>query len=195
MNKMPESISGYSQIEYLTVFITIIFGVVATEYFNGWRNMLRYRKTIKIYPLHLLWTIFTFLTLIQNWYGIWPRTRFLNHGLFYFFYALVPMLVFHFITVILFPTMKVNHFIDFKQYYLENSKTFFRLYAIYFLFTIISSFIYSDIGNIFLQNALRVLGLTLALLASHFKDKVKFHYAFVTLSFLALFQFLLALPK
>ena len=192
---MPDAINGYSQIEYLTVFITIIFGVVATEYFNGWGNMLRYRKTIKIYPLHLLWTIFTFLTLIQNWYGIWPRTRFLNHNLFYFFYALVPMLVFHFITVTLFPTMKLNQEINFKQYYLENARTFFRLYAIYFLFTIVSSYIYNDIGNVLFQNILRGFGLVLSLLAAHYKDKIQFHYGFAILFFFALFQFLLALPK
>ena len=66
MNEMPEIIGGFSQIEYLTIFNTIIFGIISSEYFGGWGNMFRHRNTIKIDYTHLFWTIFAFLTLIQN---------------------------------------------------------------------------------------------------------------------------------
>ena len=80
--KMPNLIEGFSQVEYLTVFNAIVFGVIASEFFSGWGSMVRHRQTIKMYWFHLSWSVFAFLTLINNWFGDWPRTADINDNIF-----------------------------------------------------------------------------------------------------------------
>lgn len=195
MERMVENILGFTQVEYLIVFNTIIFGIVASEYFTGWGDMLRYRKEIKVYPLHFLWTIFSFLTLIQIWYGIWPRTVYINKSIIYFFYALVPMFIFHLISVALFPRLTLKENRNLVKYYFQNSRLLFILYAVYFATTILSSYIYDDKGDVLTQNVIRFAGVLFSLLGAYFNRKVWLHYLFLIIGFFALSLFILAIPS
>lgn len=196
MEQMPGNIGGLSHTEYLVVFNTIIFGVVASEFFAGWGTMLRHRSQIKLSLIHLAWTIFAFLTLIQNWYGIWPRTAFINQGFFYFLYALIPMLMFHLITVVLFPSPKLlSSSINLEKHYFDNSRVLYILFAVYLCFSISSSFVYVDRGDVLAQNIMRLGGIVLCLSAAYF-DKVKWlHIIFLSIGFGTLIEFIFKIPK
>lgn len=195
MEKMPIEIGGFSQVEYLAVFITILFGVVASEFFMGWGNILRNRATNKPYWLHLTVTVFSFLTLIQNWYGIWPRTKYINENFLFFFYSMVPMLIFHLKTVALFPNADDSKHVDYKEYYKKNVRLLFILLAVYFALTISSSLIYVDKGNVLVQNLLRCFGVIFSLVIAFFNKKTWIQILFVIVGFLALAQFIMAIPK
>lgn len=191
---MPIDIEGLSHIEYLIVFNTILFGVVASEFFTGWGNMLRFRDQVKFNLLHFMWTLFAFLTLIQNWYGIWPRTRFLNDNIVYFFYSLVPMFVFHLITVALFPNIKEGKFVDFKVYYEKNARMLFILFGVYFVLTISSSYIYVDSGDVLMQNIMRGGAAIFSFIAAYFNNKKILQALFLILGFAGLINFILSIP-
>ncbi len=196
MDKMPIEIGGYSQLEYLTVFNAIVFGVIATEYFGGWGNMLRFRSAMKFYPLHFLWTVFSFITLIQNWFGIWPRVEYINNNVLYFFYSLVPMFVFHLLSVLLFPNARISsEKLNFKRFYFSNSRMFFIIYSLYFLVAISSSFVYEDLGDVFKQNIIRGGGLLFSLSCAYWNKNALLHYIFLAVSFAGLAQFLMFIPK
>lgn len=192
---MPVDIDGFSHIEYLIVFNTIIFGLVAGEYFTGWGSMLRYRDNVKTYWLHFVWTIFSFLLIIQNWYGIWPRTRFIDDHIGFFIYSLVPMFIYHLISVTLFPSFKKRKAVDLKEHFIKQSRVMFILFAIYFLFTIISSFVYQDVGDVNKQNILRAIGLALSLIAAKFYRVIWLHLLLLAMGFGGLISFVLAIPK
>ncbi len=181
MKHMPINIEGFDHIEYLLVFNTVVFGVVATEFFTGWGNMLRHRENVKVYALHFGWTIFMFLTFIQNWYGIWPRTQFINDNFLFFGYSLVPMIIYHLITEALFPHFKAGEEIDFEQHYFKNSRTLFILLAVYFSITVLSSFVYVDEGNVLNQNLIRVSGFTFSILCAIWNRKIWLHLMFLVL--------------
>lgn len=193
--EMPIDIQGFSQVEYLTVFYTIVFGVIATEYFSGWGSMLRHRKKVSLYPVHLVWSLFAFLTLIQNWYGIWPRVKFINTSILYFIFGLLPLFMFYLMSVVLFPKIRFSTHQDYKQHYLENSRVLFILFAAYLLITIIASFVYEDIGDVVMQNVLRACGLALAVTGAIFHRKINYHIFFLTLMFGGLSAFILFIPK
>lgn len=195
MEKMPLEIGGFSQVEYLAVFITILFGVVASEFFVGWGNILRNREHNKPYWLHLALTIFTFLTLIQNWYGIWPRTYYINHSFAYFFYSMIPMLIFHLISVALFPSTGTEEKLDYKSFYEKNTQLVYILYAIYFISTISSSFIYEDKGDTLTQNIIRFGGVIFCLLIAYFHKLKWIQIIYLAISFIALIKFISVIPK
>lgn len=192
---MPEVIDGFTHTEYLTVFVAIIFGYVGAEYFVGWGSMIRNRVIIRIYWQHLMWTVFAFLVLIQNWWGIWPRTRVINDNIYYFLYSLVPIFLFHLISVVLFPNFVQHEKTDMKEYFYRNSRWFFALLSAYFVSTIISSFVYPDMGNVLIQNIIRSMGVMLALAAAYF-DQVKIlHYILLIIGYISLAGFFIALPS
>ena len=141
-----------------------------------------------------MWTLFAFLTLIQNWYGIWPRTRFINDNIIYFFYSLVPMFVFHLITVVLFPNIKEGKFVDFKVYYDKNARMLFILFGVYFILTISSSYIYVDSGNVTMQNVMRGAAASFSFIAAYFNSKKILQAIFLILGFAGLLNFILAIP-
>ena len=192
---MPELIDGFSQVEYLTVFNAIIFGVIASEFFNGWGTMVRYRDTIKIYWLHLAWSIFAFLTLIQNWFANWPRTHYINDSILTFLWSLVPMFLFHLISVIIFPGAKYIDNIDFKQYYIKNARALYLVFGIYLISTIIGPLVYKDVGNVLEQNILRLTGIALCFTAVYFKKTLWYQALFLILMYIGLIVFVTAIPK
>ncbi|MEM9859029.1 MAG: hypothetical protein AAF843_16845 [Bacteroidota bacterium] len=193
--QMPEVINGFTHAEYLTVFIAIIFGYIGAEYFIGWGAMIRNRSMIKVNWQHLLWTIFAFLVFIQNWWGIWPRTEVLTHNIYYFLYALLPIFIFHLISVVLFPDFKFTIKKDMEVHFYDNSRWFFALLAIYFVSTIVSSFVYPDIGNVVIQNVIRLAGVILAIAAAYFHQARKLHYTVLIIGYISLAGFFIALPS
>lgn len=198
MDQMPKIIEGFTHTEYLIVFSAIIFGYVGAEYFQGWGALLRNRNHIKAYWQHTLWTIFAFTLFIQNWWGIWPRTKLIDENIFYFFYSLVPIFLFYIISVILFPdfkSMDKNTTIDLKEYFYSNTRYLFGLFSLYFVFTIISSFVYPDIGNVFIQNMIRLFGVLLAAGAAYFHQNKVLHAIFLIIGYAALIRFFIALPS
>lgn len=193
-DKVPDVIGGFTHTEYLTVFNAIIFGYVGAEYFQGWGAIIRNRRNIKAYWQHLLWTVFAFVMFIQNWWGIWPRVSDINESIFFFIYSLLPIFLFYLISVILFPDFKNNEQMDMKEYFYSNTRWLFALFAVYFVFTIVSSFVYHDIGNVLIQNIIRSGGVLLAATAAYFNKTVWLHIIFLLIGYYMLIQFFLALP-
>lgn len=198
MEGMPKIIEGFTHNEYLTVFSAIIFGYVGAEYFQGWGALIKNRRHLQSYWQHTLWTIFSFTLFIQNWWGIWPRTRLINESIFYFIYSLVPVFLFYIISVILFPdfnNVEESKTHDMKAYFYNNTRYLFGLFAIYFVLTIISSFVYPDMGNVLIQNIIRSLGVVLAVIAAYFHKNKVIHIIFLVIGYAALIRFFLALPS
>lgn len=194
MDKMPNIIGDFSHTEYLVVFNTIIFGVIATEYFGGWGAMLRNRRTLKFSWLHFAWTIFSFMVLVQNWYGVWPRTKYITYNFLYFLFSLIPLLLYYLISITLFPSSKDKE-TDLGNYFMQNARPLLILHAVYFSFTIAASFVYEDSGNILIQNSVRSFAIILSIIGAYWYDKKGLHYLFLAIGFAGLIQFILAIPK
>lgn len=197
MDKMPELIEGFSQIEYLLIFNAIVFGAIASEYFSGWGGMLRSRDRLVFSPLQFIWSVFAFMLLVQNWFGTWPRSKYINDSVVYFYFSLIPMLLFYLISVVLFPQMKIGDQVDFRKHYAKNSRILFIIFGSYLVFTIVGSFVYldKDKGDIFTQNLIRVVGIVLCVLSAVFDKKTWIHYIFLVLNFVGLILFILSIPK
>jgi hypothetical protein len=197
MDKMPELIEGFSQIEYLLIFNAIVFGAIASEYFSGWGAMLRNRENVTFSLIQFIWSIFAFMLLVQNWFGIWPRSKYINDGVAYFYFSLIPMLLFYLISVVLFPQMKVNSPVNFQLHYEKNVRILFILFAGYLLFTIVGSFIYldKDKGNILYQNLIRVAGIILCLISAYYEEKKWIHYICLGMHMVGLVIFIFQIPK
>lgn len=119
--------------DYLLVFISIIVGYVVTEFFNGWGTLLRNRKQIKFYWLHLFWTFNFFIQLIENWWWLWGNRIKLAEHVWYFIFSLVSPLIFYLISVFLFPKLEDDKINDFERYYYKNVNPLFSLFSMLML--------------------------------------------------------------
>ena len=194
---MPEILEGFSQVEYLIIFSAIVFGAIAGEYFSGWGNLLRYRHKTKFSPIQFAWSIFAFLLLIQNWFGSWPRAKFVNDNALYFYFSLIPLLLFYLMSILMFPERKKekDHVLNFKEHYNKNSRALFIVFGIYLLFTIVGSYVYKDVGNVLAQNILRTIAIALCIFGAIFNEKKWIHVIFLTMHYIGLIIFIYQLAR
>jgi len=193
---MPDMIEGFSQVEYLLIFNAIVFGAIASEYFSGWGAMLRNRNSIIFSPLQFIWSVFAFLLMIHNWFGNWPRAKYINDGAVFFYFSIIPMLIFYLISVVLFPKIESDKTINFKRHYTFNARILFILFGIYLLFTIVGSYVYldKDKGDVLGQNIIRGIGILFCVLSAIFSHKYWIHYIFLSLNFIGLLIFISRIP-
>lgn len=187
-------VDGFSYVEYLIVFNAIIYGFITSMYLTGWGNMIQNRKRLTISIEHLAWTIFSFVLFVSNWYGAWHRVEFINVHIGYFFYTLLPILLFYFISALLFPSFRTNgEDIDFQVHLDDNRRGIFAVYALYFLLSIVSGLVYLENDLIDNQNIIRLLGCLFACFAMVTKKR-GVHIAFLIGGFLMLVVFFATLP-
>lgn len=187
-------VDGFSNVEYLIVFNAIICGFITSMYLTGWGNMIQNRKRLTISIEHLGWTIFSFVLFVSNWYGAWHRVEFINLHIGYFFYTLLPILLYYFISALLFPSFRNNgEDIDFQVHLDQNKRGIFGVYAVYFMLSIVSGLVYFENDLIDTQNIIRLSGVLFASFAM-FTKKRGVHLAFLIGGFIMLVVFFLTIP-
>src|SRR4051812_7211747 len=109
---IPDQFNGFSRIEYLSVFVALLYGFVVAEYFLGWGKMFRKRESIIYSYEHIAWTIIFFLVIVMNYYSMWFRVAYLELGFFYYLLVFIPILIFYFASIYLFPEFDGEHELD-----------------------------------------------------------------------------------
>lgn len=114
---MKPCIESFSVIEYLSIFTAFIYGYVATRFLYGWGNMINFRQSIRFSQEHLLWTLLTFVLLIDVWWGSWSKSLHVADHTLLYFASLLPSLIFYLISVLLFPPLSDEKFLDLRNYF------------------------------------------------------------------------------
>jgi hypothetical protein len=137
-------IQSFSYAEYLMMFTAFIYGYVATRFFSGWRAMINHRHSIRFSLEHLVWTLFSFGLLIYVWWGSYNETKLFKDKLGFYYLSLASPLAFYLISMILFPAMGEDHFIDLEIYFDRIRKRIFLALAVLFFIFQIEYFVFKD---------------------------------------------------
>lgn len=180
-----ESIDGFSKVEYLITFYAILFGIVAFEYFQGWGLLLQFYNEIRIYWVHLLWSVFTFGMLVDIWWISWTRVSFVSINIGYFTISLLTPFLFYIGSVILFPDFDRKDNRDLKEYFYKVKKWFFLVFGMYFLINIVNSYFYNEIDIYPEQNLYRFAGILFCIPAILTNNQL-FHKIFAVLAIVLL---------
>ena len=124
--------------EYISTLLSIIIGLGITHLLIGISRLINNPKGVKIYWIHLVWTLFIFIYMIAFW---WFEYKFssINEWTFqlYLFIILYTVLLF-FLCVINMPF----HFPEnFKDYYFKSRKWFFSVLLIINIVDVIDGFL------------------------------------------------------
>lgn len=161
-----------SIVEYLSVFTTFVYGYVCTRFFSGWSAMINFRHSIRFSKEHLFWTLLAFGLLIDVWWGSWNKTINLHKHVVLYYYSLVSPLVFYIISIILFPPLSDEKFLDLKAYFHRVEKRNYLAFTGLFISFLFDSIFFSDIPQ---EDIYYNLGAIALAVGGYFSTSIIFH--------------------
>lgn len=105
--------------EFLMVLASVVIGLGITEILGGWANLLRARKSTRLYWVHLLLQIGVFLALLQQWWELWDLKSLDELSFFAVLTTLAPLILLFLIAHLLFPPRSETA--DLETYYYEQA--------------------------------------------------------------------------
>lgn len=150
-----DSVGGFSRIEYLAIFTAIVFGFTISEFFAGWGAMIRARQRVVHDPIHVGWTILTFLLSILIWWGTWTNHAFIGNSIAYFYYSLLLPLLLYLVTVFLFPRMDGSEPLNGREYFHQNAPLLCILYALLLACLVLNSVVFDEYAFFHVKNAFK----------------------------------------
>ncbi len=163
---MPQEILGYSQIEYLSVFVSFLYAFIVAEFFTGWARMLRNRHSIVVDAGHLLYSIIFFWILILNWFALWSQMEFLVRGFHYFVLVCMPIVLAYFAAVLMFPDFDKEH--DLNSYFLKNFKMISITTSLFILVNLVIALMLGTASLTSVSTIVRIINPTLLLVVGLF---------------------------
>lgn len=168
-------VQGFSMLEYLTVYITFIYGFVASRYLNGWAMLLNNLNHLRISKMHLTWTFLAFGLMLDIWWNSYSRGMFMERNVLNFILTLVVPLMFYFLSAFLFPLeLLKGTYYDFRVFFEKHKKSFSVLMGLILLSNFVIANMAQYITLLTIENYIRLGGIMLALSAAVIDSKI-FH--------------------
>ena len=134
-----------SKVEFLSVFIGIIFGLAVVDLVQKWRGL---RES---YWEYSLWSLGLFLVSLVNWYNLYDRIEIVVVSFANFVLVLTVPLTFY-VAVMIFTPEKEDK--DTKAYFFDKRKLFFGLLFIFLILNWIIMFLTDDFQQFWWLNYL-----------------------------------------
>jgi hypothetical protein len=114
---------------HLSVLISVILGLALTHLLRGLSKLIQQRTTVKIYWVHVVWTINLIAYVLAVWWGManWNKLQTWTTELF-FFLSLYSIVIFM-LSSQLFPA-EFPADMDFERYYFANNRWIFGMMTV-----------------------------------------------------------------
>lgn len=115
--------------EYIALLASIVIALGITRVLTGVGKILQLRGSLRIYWLHLVWTVNVLLWLLLNWWILYRWRAFESWNFFLFLFVLISPIVAFLLSALLLPEPLEPGY-DLKQHYFGNTRPFFVLAAL-----------------------------------------------------------------
>lgn len=177
-------IEGFSLTEYLTIFLTFLYGAVASRFFMGWGHIYNNWETVTISKKYLAWTLLAFGLLMDMWYGSWEREPYISGNIWIFFLVLTIPIAYYLLSVVIFPD-KIDKENDFFEFYQKNVRSIVVLFGATLVANLIVANALEEVQIITAKNIFRVSAIGLATSAIYI-NRLKFYDVVLILGWLLL---------
>ena len=166
---------GFSFVEYLTVFLTFIYGFVTYRFLEGWGIIITNFRKLNLGLDYIPWTIIAFLLMLDMWWGTWAREEFLPRSILYFFISLMVPVLYYFMSAVMFPLELLNQgYVRLNQYYFRNNRIICLLLGLILLSNGIVSLVMEENEFFSSENLFRIIGIGLSI-AGMSSPKLLYH--------------------
>ena len=154
---------GFSFVEYLTVFITFIYGFVASRFLHGWGVLLKGYRTIPCGTEYIAWTLLAFGLMMDMWWNSWQRGVFIERSIVNFMFALSVPLLFYFFSAALFPVELIQSgYTNMKSYFERHKMATFLLLGLIMVSNFVIANLASDGDLLTAENFMRLIAIAMA---------------------------------
>lgn len=177
-----------SRFEYLSVLLSIVIAFAMSETLSGWGQMIRMRDRVRVYPLHLGWSVLAVLLMVQWWWGFWEYREVADLGFFGFLAVLSEPITLVLLSFVLMPHPAELGSRDLRAEYFRNRRWIFGLAALLLVELVIVDALVAGQPFWHPENAVRGAGLGL-LAALAISDDERLHAALLALAYALLVAF------
>jgi hypothetical protein len=156
--------NGFSFTEYLTVFITFIYGFVTWRFLEGWGLIIIHFKKLKIGYDYLPWTVMGFLLMLDIWWGSGAREAYLSVNILYFLLAMAVPILFYFFSSVIFPLELLRSgFVSLNHHYSQNKKALCVFFGMILVSNSVVANVMEETSFLSLENMFRFFGIVLSI--------------------------------
>jgi hypothetical protein len=114
---------------YVSVIMSVVIGLGLSQLLTGTAELVKARRRIKFYWVHLLWIPLIFVGHIFLWWTMWNLRLIRNWNFFSFLVLLLAPVLLYVAAAFLIPRVESDVFINLREYFYENSSAFFGVIA------------------------------------------------------------------
>ena len=148
-----------SQFEFSIVIVSIVIAIAITEVLATWGRMIRYRRRVRPYWVHVGWMALVLLLAIQFWWSLWEIREWPGWNYFQYVLSLVPFFTLVVLTFLLCPDMAAEGHGELETYFFENASWFFALVTAFILQLMVINPLLRDEPWVGPENGIRLLAL------------------------------------
>jgi len=126
-----------TRFDHIMIMVSIVIGLGVIKFLTDFGSFIEKAPEISTYPPHTVWTIVTFILLVQLWWAIWSYRLILDKKWTYLDYVIV-LLAGTFLYMageLALPTVK-NDPIDLEEYFESVSFSYFLCISIYLILSL-----------------------------------------------------------
>lgn len=117
---------------HVRTIMGMVLGLSLARLVNGLTRFVQHPGSVKIYPVHIGWVIFLFISIIHFWWYEFHLSLVSEWTFPIYFFLILYTMIFAALTALLFPD-QMNDYGGFEQYFDLRKKWFFGLLALTFL--------------------------------------------------------------
>jgi hypothetical protein len=179
-------VMGFSFVEYLTVFITFIYGFVAARFLYGWSLILKNFRDIPCSREYIGWTALAFALMMDIWWNSWRRGSFIEASIVNFILSLSVPLMFYFFSAAILPVELLHSGrTNLREFFEQHRVPIFVLLGLILAFNTTLANMAASTPVTTAENMVRFTSITFAVIAIFFRHKW-FHRAVLATGWLLL---------
>ena len=105
--------------EFYMILLSVVIGLALSEFLTGTANLIRTRRTVKLYWLHIFFQVAVFIALFQQWWESWELRYIPELTVWAVLTLLASPLLLFLLAHLLYP--RVTEGVDLKDYYFRQA--------------------------------------------------------------------------
>ncbi|CAA9517280.1 MAG: hypothetical protein AVDCRST_MAG62-893 [uncultured Sphingomonas sp.] len=112
---------------YLSVLLSIILGLAVQQVLQGYRALILSRRSVRFYPLPLVWSVLVLAMVTQHWWASFALTERTDWSFAAFATTLVQTGLIYMLAAIVLPDVSPIEQLDLKDHYFREVRAFFGM--------------------------------------------------------------------
>ena len=114
---------------YVSVIFSVVIGLGLSHLLTGIVELVKARRRVRFYWVHLVWVALTFVGHIFLWWTMWNLRLLRDWNFFSFLLILLAPVLLYAAASFLLPKVEPDSAIDLREYFYENHRPFFGVSA------------------------------------------------------------------